>query len=69
MNSFHWIDEDSKKAVADWRAENRHIAELKTDLADFREIFWHPQHDGQRAWAEMMIKSIEHELDQLGEEV
>lgn len=69
MNSFHWIDEDSKKAVANWRAENRHIAELKQELADFREIFWAPAFPEQKSWALMMIKSIEHELDQLGEEV
>ena len=62
---MHWQTEQEKPALADFRAHNRLVTELKKDLADFREIFWHPTHDGQRAWAEVMIKSIEHELDQL----
>lgn len=62
---MHWQTEQEKQALADFRAHNRLVAELKKDLADFHEIFWHPTHDGQRAWAEVMIKSIEHELDQL----
>ena len=60
-----WIDEESKKAVSNFRRENRYIAELKRDLADFREIFWDPAFPEQRTWAEQQIKSIEHELDQI----
>jgi len=60
-----WQTEQEKQALADFRAHNRKVAELKQELADFREIFWHPAFPQQKAWALQMIKSIEHELDQL----
>lgn len=41
------------------------IAELNQDLVDFREIFWQPVSFEQKSWALQMIKSIEHELNQL----
>lgn len=59
------LDETTKKAVLQHKREQRYIAELNRDLADFRDIFWAPTHDGQRAWAEQMIKSIEHELAEI----
>lgn len=66
MSQQLWrLDEQTQKAVAQHKRERRYIAELNQDLADFRDIFWHPQHDGQRAWAEQMIKSIEHELAEI----
>ena len=62
----HFIQKEAiARAVADWKAFKRHVAELEQDLADFREIFWHPQSPEQKSWALQMIKSIEHELDQL----
>lgn len=67
--TFHWIDEDSKQAVADWRAHNRKVAELKQEIRDFRDIFWNPAFPEQKVWARQQIQSIEHELDQMGEEV
>ena len=60
-----WHTEQEEQALADWRATNREIAELNQELADFREIFWAPAFPEQKAWALQMIKSIEHELDQL----
>ena len=68
MNSLHWVPEETKQALSKLRAERRLIAELKTDLADFRELAWFGA-EHQRTWAGHMVKSIEHELHQLGEEV
>ena len=68
MNNLHWVPEETKQALSELRAERRHIAELKTDLADFRELAWFGA-EHQRGWARMMVKSVEHELHQLGEEV
>ena len=65
MNSLHWMPEEDKQALASIRRERRYIDELKTDLADFREIFWAPIDGGQRSWADQMIKSIEHELNEI----
>ena len=62
---MHWQTEQEKQALADFRAHNRLVSGLKKDLADFREIFWHPAFPQQKAWALQMTKSIEHELDQL----
>ena len=60
-----WHTEQEEQALADWRAHNRHVNELRADLADLREIFWHASDRQRKAWALQMIKSIEHELDQL----
>jgi len=60
-----WQTEEEIQALADFRARVRKIDELQQELADFREIFWHPAFPQQKAWALQMIKSIEHELDQL----
>ncbi len=65
MNSLHWMPEEDKQALASIRRERRYIAELKRDLVDFRDIFWAPTHAGQRTWANQMIKSIEHEMDEI----
>ena len=62
---MHWQTEQEKQALADFRAWRRQVAELKQDLADFREIFWLPAFPEQKTWAQHMIKSIEHELHQL----
>ena len=69
MNSLHWVPEETKQALSALRAERRHINELRADLADLREIFWHTSEPQRKAWALQMIKSIEHELRGLGEEV
>ncbi len=60
-----WQAEQEKQALADFRAHNRKVAELQQELADLREISWHPAWPQQKAWTLQMIKSIEHELDQL----
>jgi len=66
MSQQLWrLDDQTKAAVLNHKREQRYIAELKTDLADFREIFWAPIDGGQRSWAEQMIKSIEHELAEI----
>lgn len=62
---MHWQTEQDKQALADFRAHNRHINELRSDLADLKYIFWHTSQSERKAWALQMIKSIEHELDQL----
>lgn len=61
----HWQTEQDKQALADFRAHNRKVAELKKGLWDFQQIFWSPSFPEQKAWALQMIKSIEHELHQL----
>lgn len=66
MNGLHWIPEEDKIALANIRRNRQHIEELKVELADFRDIFWSPAFPEQKTWAGQMIKSIEHELDQLG---
>ena len=68
FDQLHWVPEETKQALSKLRAERRHIAELKTDLADFLELAWFGA-EHQRAWARTMAKSIQHELHQLGEEV
>ena len=62
-----FIQEDqTKQAVTNWKRENRYIAELNADLADFRDLFWEPQaNDELRLWAQDQIKSIVHELDEI----
>jgi len=64
---MHWMTEQDKQALADFRAHNRKVAELKQELADFRDIFWQPDFPEQKTWALQQIKSIEHELEQLEE--
>ena len=61
-----WQTTEEIEALAAFRADRRLREELLQELADFQEIFWHPIHPEQKAWARQMIKSIEHELDQLG---
>ena len=66
MSQQLWrLDDQSLAAVLKHKREQRYIAELKTDLADFREIFWAPAFDEQRLWAQDQIKSILHELDEI----
>lgn len=66
MSQQLWrLDEQTKKSVLAHKREQRYIAELNRDLADFRDIFWHPHFPEQRSWAEQMIKSIEHELAEI----
>ena len=66
MSQQLWrLDDQTKAAVLNHKREHRYVDALQDELRDFREIFWHPMHDGQRAWAEQMIKSIEHELDEI----
>ena len=59
------LDDQTKAAVLKHKREQRYVAELKQDLADFRDIFWAPIDGGQRSWADQMIKSIEHELAEI----
>lgn len=59
-----WQTEQEKQALADFRAHNREVAELEQDLWDFRMIQQNSTPEAG-SWALQMIKSIEHELDQL----
>ena len=61
---MHWQTEQDKQALADFRAHNRRVSELKQDLWEFKMI--QENSDPRiRTWALQMIKSIEHELHQL----
>ena len=59
-----WQTEQEEQALRDFRATNRKIAELEQDLWDFRMIQQNSTPEAG-SWALQMIKSIEHELDQL----
>ena len=66
MSNQLWrLDEQTKDAVLEHMRTNRYVAELKRDLEDFRELFWRPSFPEQRVWAKAMIKSCEHELEQI----
>jgi len=60
----HWQTEQDKQALADFRAHNRKVSELKQELWEFKQI-QHGHGDAITSWALQMIKSIEHELHQL----
>jgi len=60
----HWQTDEEKQALADWRAHNRKVSELKQELWDFNIIKEHSDPNA-RSWVLQMIKSIEHELHQL----
>ncbi len=61
-----WQTTQEKEALASFRADRRLREELIQDLHDFQIIYWDPTHPDQKVWASHMIKSIEHELYQLG---
>lgn len=61
---MHWQTEQDKQALADFRATNRKVSELKQELWEFKQI-QHGHGDAITSWALQMIKSIEHELHQL----
>ena len=61
---MHWQTEQDKQALADFRAHNRQVAELKQDLWEFKMIQENSD-PNVRTWALQMIKSIEHELRQV----
>ena len=65
MNSLHWMTEQDKQALATVRRERRYVAELNQDLADFRELAWFGVDQRQKDWAQMMVKSVEHELEEI----
>ena len=59
-----WQSEEEKQALSDFRAHNRKIKVLEQELFDFKQIQQSPTPE-VGSWALQMIKSIEHELDQL----
>ena len=60
-----WQTEQEVQALSDFRATNRKIAQLKRELAEFREVIATTEDPDQFDWAVMMFKSIRHELEQL----
>lgn len=62
---MHWQTEQEKQALADFRAHNRHIEALKREIRCFELVLANCTDDQQKSWALQMIKSIQHELDQL----
>ena len=61
---MHWQTEQEKQALADFRATNRRIRVLERELWEFKLIQQNSTSEAG-SWALQMIKSIEHELDQL----
>jgi len=61
---MHWQTEQEKQALADFRATNRRIRVLERELWELKLIQQNSTPEAG-SWALQMIKSIEHELDQL----
>ena len=59
-----WQTDEEIQALADFRATNRRIRVLKRELWEF-ELIQQNSTPEAGSWALQMIKSIEHELDQL----
>lgn len=59
-----WHTEQEEQALADFRATNRRIRILERELWEFKLIQQNSTPEAGN-WALQMIKSIEHELDQL----
>lgn len=59
-----WHTEQEEQALADFRATNRRIRVLERELWEFRLVQQNSTPE-TGSWALQMIKSIEHELDQL----
>jgi len=61
---MHWQTEQEKQLLSDFRARQRRIKVLTRELWELKLVQHHsaPEAGG---WALQMIKSIEHELDQL----
>ena len=62
---MHWMNEEDKKALADFRADMRQERQLRKELLEFKQIAHNPLDHRQFVWALQMIKSIEHELHEL----
>ncbi len=60
-----WQTTEEKEALATFRADRKLREELTQDLYDFRTIYWDPATPQQKAWASLMVQSIEHELSEL----
>ena len=60
-----WQSQEEIEALAQFRADRRKRLELQADLADFAEIFWTSNDHNTKAWAQLQMKSIKHELHQL----
>jgi len=56
---------DELQALKDFRDERKLRAALAVELYDFTDIFWSSNDHQTKAWAQLQIKSIKHELDQL----
>jgi hypothetical protein len=61
---MHWQTEQEKQALADFRAHNRRIRVLERELWELKLVQQSSTPEAG-SWALQMIKSIEHELDQL----
>ena len=62
---MHWQTEQEKQALRNWRADMRKENQLRKELLELKQLAHHTEDYKQLAWALQMIKSIEHELDQL----
>ena len=60
-----WHSQQEIDALARFRADRRRRLELQADLADFADIFWSSNDHQTKAWAQLQIKSIKHELHEL----
>ena len=56
---------DELQALKDFRDERDLRAALAVELYDFTDIYWSSNDHRTKEWAQLQIKSIKHELDQL----
>tara|TARA_Y100001937_G_scaffold125488_1_gene192400 strand:- start:1535 stop:1729 length:195 start_codon:yes stop_codon:yes gene_type:complete len=60
-----WQSKNELDALAKFRADRDRRLDLMADLADFYDIFWSSNDHQTKAWAQLQIKSIKHELNSL----
>ena len=63
MSQQLWrLDEQSKKAVLNFKRINRHIRELEEEIVALCVLINETEIPEQKVWADHQIRSIEHEI-------
>ena len=59
------LDEQSRKALFDWKREKRHIKALEEYIVRLCVLISETNIEQQKVWANHQIKSIEHEIAEI----
>ena len=59
------LDEQSRKALLDWKREKRHIKELEEEIVGLCVLISETNIEQQKVWANHQIRSIEHEIAEI----